>query len=302
MSYFTPLRDMLLVAWFEVLRALRTWRAVALFLLYALATAGAAYIFTLTLWAIEQGVAEQFNLAKTEKPGAMMETLVQQESFRSMLEGMVGNPEVLDQVLAVPVLAIFNLWFGFVLIPYFAATTSAESLSIDIGSRALRFEALRTGRLELMAGRYLGQLVLTGTATMLSVIGVWFVGMFAMVGNEPVELFSWLCWLSIRAWFFSMPFVGMGIACSQLTGWPMVARVLALGGTTGTWMGYFWMKWLQTKETWAVFGDLGLQVLPQGWMTLMWEPTGWLLPAAIYLGCGPVFALLGYPFFARRDL
>ena len=53
---------------------------------------------------------------------------------------------------------------------------------------------------------------------------------------------------------------------------------------------------------WNVIGDLGLQVVPQGWMTQMWEPTGWLIPALIYLGSGPVFALLGYPFFNRRDL
>ena len=301
MSYFAPLRDVFLVAWFEVLRALRTWRAIALFTLYGLATAGAAYVFTLTLWAIEQGVAEQFGLAKTKKPGAMMETLMEQESLRTMLQGMVGDPELLDQVLAVPVLAIFNLWFGTVLLPYFAATTSAESLSIDIGSRALRFEALRTGRLELVAGRYVGQLFLTGSATMISVVGVWLVGMFAMVGNEPLELFNWLCWLSLRAWFFSMPFVGIGIACSQMTGWPMVARVLALATTTGTWFGTMLMRYLQDGD-YAVIADIGLQILPQGWMTQMWEPTGWMVPAVVYAFLGPAFALVCYPLFARRDL
>jgi hypothetical protein len=275
----------------------------ALFALYGLATGGAAYLFTSFMWAMENGIAKTLGVPQTKKPGAMMDQLIESESFRSMLEGMVGSEAALEQVLQVPILAVFNLWFGFLLIPFFAATTSAESLSLDIGTRALRFEALRTGRLELVLGRYLGQLVLTGGATALSVFGVWAVGMYAMVGNEPLDLFAWLCWLSARAWFFSMPFVGIGIACSQLTGWPMVARVMALAGTAGSWV-FFWLgKWLQQEgEFWAVVGDLVMQVLPQGWMMQMWEPTGWLVPAVVYCVLGPVFALAGFVVFARRDL
>ena len=301
MTGLTALRDIVLVGWFEVLRALRTWRALALFVLYGLATAGAAYTFVGLVWVMENALAKQLGVPETETPGAMMQKLVESDSFRGMIEAMVGSEAAVDQVLAVPVLAVFNLWFGFLLIPFFAASAAAESVSIDMGTRSLRYEALRTGRLELIGGRYLGQLALTGMATALSVLGVWAIGMFAMRGNEALPLFGWLCWLSLRAWFFSMPFVGIGLAASQLTSWPMWARVMALGATAGTWVLYAFCQWLEDGRL-AVLADLGLQILPQGWMTQMWEPVGWAAPALICSVLGPVFALFGYLFFSRRDL
>ena len=53
----TSLRDVLLVARFDVLRALRTWWAGALFLLYGLATAGAAWAFIKLVGVMENALA-----------------------------------------------------------------------------------------------------------------------------------------------------------------------------------------------------------------------------------------------------
>ncbi len=301
MTALTSARDVLLVARFDVLRALRTWWAAALFLLYGLSTTGAAWVFIKLVGAMETALARQMGVPPTERPGAMLQELLASDSFRELLAGMVGSEAALEQVLQVPVLAIFNLWFGFVAIPFFAAMASAECLSGDMATRAIRYEALRTGRLELVAGRYLGQLVLTGLATALSVSGVFALGVVAMRGNPPGPLLWWLCWLSLRAWFFSMPFVGIGVATTQLTTWPMLSRVLALIATAGTWVLYA-STGLFERFGLPVVGDLVVQVLPQGWMHQMWEPVGWLVPALVCAALGPVFALVGYVRFARRDL
>ena len=297
----TSLRDVLLVARFDVLRALRTWWAGALFLLYGLATAGAAWAFIKLVGVMENALARQLGVPTTDTPGAMLNQLVESDSFREVLENMVGSEAALEQVLQVPVLAIFNLWFGFVAIPFFAAMASSECLSGDMASRAIRYEALRTGRLELVAGRYLGQLLLTGMATAISVVGVFILGMTSMRGNQPGPLLWWLCWLSLRAWFFSMPFVGIGVATSQLTTWPMVSRVMALVATAGTWAVY--MSLGLFDDTPLVFlADMLIQVLPQGWMNQMWEPVGWLVPAIICSCLGPALAMVGFVRFNRRDL
>lgn len=297
----SSLRDIALVARFEVLRAVRTWRAIALFLLYAVSTCGAAYLFVQLIGVMENALARQLGVAETRVPGAMLQELIQSDSFRSMIVAMAGSEQAADQVLGIPVLAIYNLWLGFILIPFFAASTSAESVAIDAGSRALRFEVLRTGRLELVLGRYLGQVALTGMATLLAVGGVFVVGMLAMRGNAALPLIFWLSWLSLRTWFFSMPFVGVGLATSQLTTSPAWARVLAVGLTAGSWLVYGLLRW--TEQTrWAVLADFGLQVLPQGWMRLMWEPTGWAVAAGVCAALGVVATLGGYVRFAGKDL
>lgn len=301
MSPLASLRDVLLVARFDLLRAMRTWWALALFLLYALATTGAAWSFSGLVWAMESALAKQLHVPQTERPGAMLQQLVESDSFRSVLESMVGSDAAAEQLLQVPVLAIFNLWFAFAAMPFFAAMASSECLSGDLASRAIRYEALRTGRLELVAGKYLAQLVLTGIATVLSVVGVLAVGLGWMVGNDPIELTGWLLWLSLRAWFFSMPFVGIGVATTQITTWPMLSRVLALMATSGTWAAYVGILWMEDTRA-AFLADLLVQVLPQGWMHQMWEPVGWVVPAVVCAVLGPVFALVGYVRFATRDL
>lgn len=301
MSPLASIRDVYLVARFDVLRALRTWWAAALFLLYGLATTGATWVFIKLVGAMENALAKQLRVPETDKPGAMLQQLVESESFREVLQGMVGSEAALEQVLQVPVLAIFNLWFGFVAIPFFAAMASAECLSGDMASRAIRYEALRTGRLELVAGKYVGQLLLTFIATMISILGVFVLGMTQMRGNDPVALLWWLSWLSLRAWFFSMPFVGIGVATTQLTTWPMLSRVMALIATAATWVAYASLGLFQ--DTKLVFiADLFAQILPQGWMHQMWEPVGWVVPALVCACLGPVIALIGYVRFAGRDL
>ncbi|NCG19379.1 MAG: hypothetical protein GWP91_10260 [Rhodobacterales bacterium] len=301
MTLLGALRDIFIVAQFEVLRAIRTWRAMALFFLYAIAASGAAYIFTQVVLAIENGLAKQLGVPETQVAGAMLTELMSSDTFRSLLEGMVGSEAAVEHVLNVPVLAVFNLWFSFALIPFFAASASAESVSIDLRSRSLRFEALRTGRMELILGRYVGQLVLTGIASMLSIFGVFAVGMWFMRGNDPVVLMGWLFWLTLRAWFFSMPFAGVGVAASQLTTSPAWARVMAVGITAGSWLLYGFANWMSANE-YPIIADLLFQILPQGWMHQLWEPTAWILPAIVCSVLGPVAVLVGFIRFAGRDL
>jgi len=298
----TSLRDIYLVARFEVLRALRTWRALALFILYGIASTGAAFLFTRLVKTMENAIARQMGVPETEVPGAMLGELMDSETFRSMLEGMVGSAAAVDDILGIPILAIFNLWFGFILIPFFAASASAESLSIDMQSRAIRYEVLRTGRLELVLGRFVGQLILTAAATLIAGVGVWVVGLFLMRGNTAGILAFWLCWLSIRAWFFSVPFVALGMATSQLTASPAWSRVLALALTSGSWIAFGIARAAEESERFGLPADLVIHILPQGYMNAMWEPVGWLTSALICVLLGSVILLSTFPLFARRDL
>lgn len=294
-------RDAWLVARFEVLRAIRTWRALALIVLYLVATAGSAWIFVEFLHVLETAVAETLMVPVTDRPGAMLGELVKGDELRGVIAGMTGDEALVDDVLAWPVLAIFHLWFALLLTPFFAASTAAEAVSIDLSTRALRFEVLRTGRLELAVGRFLGQAALTGLASFVGVLGTWAVGMLGMVGNDPFELFGALCWLTLRAWVFALPFAGFGVAVSQATASPNWARVLAVAGTAGSWIAYgVALNYVLTP--WGPLCDVVLQVVPQGHMRGLWQPVGWIGSGLVCGGLALAWVAVGYARFARRDL
>jgi hypothetical protein len=291
------------VARFEVLRAIRTWRAVALFVLYAVASGGAAWMFTRLVWLLENSVARQLGVAETEIPGAMLDKLVTSETWREVVGAMTGAPHLVDAIVRIPPLAMFDLWFGFLLIPFFAASASAECIAIDVQTRAIRYEALRTGRLELVVGRFAGQLALTFAATLVSVVVAWAVGLGFMIVERPFELLGWLVAFAPRAWVFSVPFVALGVTASQLTASPAWARVLALAGTAGSWVLFGLARWAEVEGWLPVASDVALQVLPQGWLRGLWEPgVGWLASAAACLALGGALLAVGYARFSRRDL
>lgn len=298
----TSLRDISLIARFEVLRAIRTWRALALLMLYGIGYGGASYIFVAILHGLENQVARQLGVATTDTPGALLGALVDSDMFQELILGMTGNERLVEEITAIPPLAVFAMWFGLLLIPFFAASSSAECISIDLGSRALRYEALRTGRLELVLGRFAGQLTLTAMASLVAVCVTWCIGMWAMVGNAPLGLAVALVLMTTKAWCFSVPFAGFGVAASTMTTSAAWARVLAIGGTAGSWLLYALVSYFEDSD-YSLVADIGFQLLPQGWMHLLWEPgLGWLPAALVCIVMGMAAIGIGYARFQGRDL
>ena len=106
---FTPLRDTLLVARFELLRSVRTRMALTLITLYALVAAGAAGGFVAFLHMVEVGLAETLKVPVTRRPGAMMERLLEEPEVVEAISELIENPEVVEAWLVVPILVIVHL-------------------------------------------------------------------------------------------------------------------------------------------------------------------------------------------------
>jgi hypothetical protein len=296
-------RDVLLVARFEVHRAVRTWRALAMLVLYAVASAGAAWIFVEMVGVLENNLASQLGVARTETPGAMLNQLVTSTLWRDVLRAMTGSPHLVEALVPVPPLALLNLWFGFLVVPFFAASASAECIALDVQSRAIRFEAQRTGRMELVAGRFVGQLVLTTLAALVSVGVVFAVGCARMIVPDPLALLGWLLWYVPRTLAFGVPFVGLGVAASQVTSSPAWARVLAIGAVASTWVALGLARFGEGRPGWGLVSDVALQVLPQGWLRGLWEPgAGWVLAAVACCALGVAALAAGFLRFQSKDL
>jgi hypothetical protein len=299
----SPLRDVALIARFEWLRAIRTWQAVSLMTLYGVACSGATWLFTRVIGEMEDKVAEAMGVATTDTPGTLLNELATHEEFRRMIGFMIGDDTLVDAVIGWPALAIFFLWLGFGLLPFLASVASAETISQDLRTHTIRYEALRTGRLELVLGRFAGQALLCALATVVGAIATFTVAMTQMVGNDPVALANGLAALGVRAWAFSLPFVGVGIGCSQLTATPAWARVLAIATTFGSWLALGLAYWLEEDDTWWWVAAILFQALPQGWMRGFWAPgLDWLAAAVPCAAFGLAAMSVGYLRFAGRDL
>jgi hypothetical protein len=298
------MRDVALVARFEVLRAIRTWRALALLVVYAIAAGGATWMFTRAIGELENALAVQLGVGTTQVPGTMLAELVESEYWLRALTVLTGDPALAREWVDVPPLAVFGLWFGFLVVPFFAASAAAECVAIDVQSRAIRWEAQRTGRLELILGRFVGQLALTTIATSLAMVVVWAVGMLGMVGNEPVPLAAWLASFLPRVWAFGVPFAALGAGVSQLTTSPAWARVLALAGTAGSWVAYgVGVSYGLGRSAYAVVADVYLPLLPQAWLRGLWEPgPGWWVSAVACGSLGAAALVVGFVRFSQRDL
>lgn len=303
MNPLTSVRDIWLIARFELVRNLRTWRALALSLMYIIVMGGGAYMFTRFIGTLEGALASTLMVPTTETPGAMLDKLIHDDSLRRPLGAMIGQgDDVLDYVLTWPVLAIFHLWAGMILVPFLAATTSAESIVLDTANRAVRFECLRTGRVEFVVGRFVGQLLLLIAATTLSVSATWAVGMIYMVGNDPWTLFSSLLEVTPKLWLISLPFIGLGLAASQTTSSANMARVVAIISTVLSLILYKYAE-NKLKQGGGVHWDVVLQLMPWNWVDGLWQPgLAGVSDAVVLILLGFTAMGAGLPVFLRRDL
>lgn len=303
MTLTRSLIDTWLIARFEVLRAVRTWRALALIVAYLVANLGGCWLFIQGIGQIEEQLAETLGVATTRWPGTMMEQVRQSEQMIDLVKFLMDGTETQARaLLELPMLAIFQLWLGLLFIPFMAATTSSECVAIDVGNRAIRYEALRTGRAELVAGRFFGQVLLTMAATVAALAGTWVMGMTCMAAQPPLELAAGLLWLGPRAVAWSLPFIGLGLAASQLTASSAWARVLALVVAAGSYIAYGLCQ-IAEDAPWTWLADAAEPLLPQTWSAGFWAvDVGWLGSAAACAGLGVGYAALGYLRFTTRDL
>ena len=295
MTFLASLRDTFIVARFHLRRALRTRSAVGLCLIYTLVTTGSAWIFTRVLLEVEKQVARMLMVPEVSKPGTMLDTLRERGDLADMFDDFLEDPGQVSWALDQPFLTVIHFWICLGAMPFLAAAAGAETVSPHIRNRAIRFESLRTGRLELVAGRFLGQAVLIGVALFLAVGGTWAVAMLAMVEQPPLLQLTSLLAITPRIWIWSLPFLGLGMACSQLFSNVNFAR------------SFGWILWGRLHSYWlrdlGWLTDLVAPLMPHDYALDLWGPGwAWASSGGILAAIGLAATLAAYPLFRRRNL
>jgi ABC-type transport system involved in multi-copper enzyme maturation permease subunit len=294
-------RDVLEVARFEVARALRSWSAAATLMLFVIVHVGGAVMFVELLRAFESEVGGALGVTTGTKPGAMLSQLRHHDSYLGMIEFLSGGSRGLSQALAAtPPLALFVRWLSLHLVPLLVVFSASEAISADVAPRTLRFEALRTGRAEIVAGRMLGQFVVLVGALLSAFSAVYAVGLMAMVGIEPGVYALALLLAAAGSAAASLPYLGLALAVSQFGTSSAWSRALGLAAWVALSASYLMLRWLTEDAAWA---DALLPLFPQDWIGLYWRfgVMPWLA-AAVHVAQGVLLAAVGFVNFARRDL
>ena len=302
-STLTSMRDAIQVARFQVVTAARTKSLLFVLAVYMVSAAGIAWIFRGIIHQLEMNAADVLRVPHTKEPGAMLDTLREQGAIADTLRGLLPDPQLLDWAMSLPILSISHFWMALGILPFLAAGAGAEVISPAIKDRSLRFELVRTGRLELILGRWMGAAVVVSIGTILSIVGPWVIAVFFMANQPPLEQFTSLMVMTPRLIAWSLPFLGLGVACSQLTGNTNFARTLALGSIVGSWILWGVLQSDLLLDSVPVIADIVTPLVPQAYIAGLWGPgNGWMISATVLLGLGIAFALAVFPFFKRRNL
>ncbi len=287
----THLRDIGLIAGFDLRESLRTRRALVLVLLYLLIAASASGIYVQIMAQIQDSVSA-LSGASGDPQGMAM---VQDEGYRMLLLFFAGGDAALaDHLASYPPMVLVYSWISLAFLPWFIALTSYDLIAGDLYLRTIRYAALRTSRGAFVLGKLLGQAALVAAVTGLGMLPVVVIGAIYLPGFDFIATaFALLSTWPITV-LCALGFLGIVTLASQLCKGPGAARAVAVG--------LLFLIWIFT-----------LLPEPFDWLELL-SPWHWkfglfhpatdqrLLAIGACLGLCAGYTALGYLRFRRRDL
>jgi hypothetical protein len=295
------LRDIFLVAGYELARAARTRLLQVVVLGYAVVVFLADWSFVEALSIAEAQVANTLGLPSTDRPGTLLAHVTNSEMIRPMLVDAIGSESLAAQLFDMPLLGVWAGVISMTALPVVMLAGTAGSLSGEVQSKSIRFLVLRTERLAIVFGKFLGQIGLVAIAGLVGTLVTLGVGQFMMMEQSLPRIATTVLRLLIPGLLFALPFGAMGLCASQWVGNRNGARALAVAALIANGI-------LVAYAEDSSGGDIGQRIAtiaawfsPSSGWTALWEPS--LLPAASRAGIvSLVWVALGFVRFTRRDL
>jgi hypothetical protein len=222
------IRDALVVAEQDLAESLRSRKALVLLGLYLAGALAACGIFVRVLQEVETVVADQLRVAHTSKPGTMTRALMESDELQDVLTGLIGDPVLAAELVRIPPMALFYGWVALTFVPALVAMTSSDAIAGELATGSARFALVRTDRTSWAVGKLIGQASLIGVGISLGAVGAYVVGWSGLLTFEPTDTAVWLARLSIRAWVYSIAWLGIVMGAGQLTRSVPGARGLGL--------------------------------------------------------------------------
>lgn len=297
------LREILLVAGFDLMESLRARKVLVLFALYVAGAAAATGGFVAVLAKLEHTINEALKVADTSKPGAMTEALMMNEQLREGLGELVGDQALANELVLIPLIALFYSWLAFTFVPALVTFTSCDAIANEVSSGSCRFALVRTDRLGWALGKAGGQAALLGVGIAGGAFAAWLIGLGFMNGFDALGTAWWLARLALRAWLNGLPYLGLALGCSLVVRSPNAARALAMFALIGVGVVDSMLAIPELNEYAPVLLPTLRQLLPGSHTLDLWRPAliDRLPSLVLQPALGAAFFLLGYARFNRRD-
>jgi ABC-type transport system involved in multi-copper enzyme maturation permease subunit len=300
-----PLRDIAIVAGYELAEALRTRRILILVILFVGGATFGSLAFVEVLENVEKGLAQTLAIAGPGKAGAVTTELMRSPEFERVLSGLLDDEGLAKELISLPPLALFYGWLGLTFMPTLIMLSAAETISSELAGGALRFSLLRTSRLNFSVGKLVGQTLLMLVGLGVGALAVWLTGYFSLSGFAAGATGLWLALLSVRIAVYAFAHVGLAVGLSHMTRSVPVSRALALG----TLMLFSVLHGIgvhsdYVREHAGAVVDTLLPLFPNSHELGLWQADFVdRLPALVMLGVlGVGYFALGYAYRARRDV
>ena len=299
----SPLKSVWTVARHELADSVRSRRVMVLILLYVAGSVAATALFINVLQKIERQLVESLGLASVATTGNVTATLWKSKAFRDILGHLVGDPQLAENLLGIPPLALFYGWLSFAFAPALVMLTSSSRISEEIWTGSVRFATFRVSRLHWCLGKFAGQAGQLFLALVLSAVAAWIVGRLRMTSFEPAASAQAMLIFSAKAWIYSLAFLGLATGISQMCAVPNLALAFGFFSLIGVSILGEMSKWL-AGDGWRRAWDLVNMLVPGGHrLDLWWGDPAHMVPAVVFLlALGFGYLAIGYAFLSRRDL
>ncbi len=318
------MRDIGLVAGFELREMRRSRRAFFVVAMYLLVAAFATYNFVRIL-----NLTQNFNQSPPQwrqrdvrgptDPARVAQAPVPRSApgagpsqgaffsrwspFRNILSDQVNNEQTMDFLMKKPLIMLYFMLVCLFAVPILIMITASESIAQEHQTRGVRFTALRTGRVEFVVGKVLGQGLLMAVVVLLSAVLCMAMGAWKLQDFEwgPAISAMLVFWPRIVA--FCAPFVGLAALCSMNCSSALAARAFALISMGALLMVHELTSFYSDTPLASFFSTLD-QFEPYSHQAALWTATYAMVgPAmAALAGLTVLYVGIGLIFYSRRDL
>lgn len=297
----TNVRNVGLVAGFDLYESLRSRKAIALILLYVVIAVGGTAIFASIVNKIFEQLSE--NLGQELGP-EMIDKLLDSKPVLELVTKLAGNDEALArELLTIPPLALFYGWLTTTFMPLVVVLSSADAVSSEVVSGSARFALFRVDRLGWALGKLLGQTLLMVVGIAVGALACYGIGVLALDHIAAGKTAWWLARMSFRGTFYGFAYLGIAMCASQLVRSNAAARALAIGlAFIASVLGAVFSAPALRAKAPAVI-DAIHQLFPNAHSIALYRPelAGRLLGTGALVAIGLAWFSLGYWRFQGRD-
>jgi ABC-type transport system involved in multi-copper enzyme maturation permease subunit len=297
------LRDALIVAAFDLGESLRSRKVLIVLVLYVAGAIASTYIFTEVLANVEQELAEQLLVARTQAPGSLTQAVMESPELRRVLARLVHDDELAAALVSIPPVSLLYGWVALTFGPIFVALTSSDAIASEVASGSVRFALARTERSAWALGKLLGQAALLAVGIVLGGVATWITGWSRLSSFEPVESAMWIARYALTSYCYVFAFLGLALGVSQVTRSVPWSRALGLCALAGVFAANGWLDRDDVHAAAPVLASSARVLLPVAHRLDLWRlAAGDVVPSVVMLiALGTTYFTLGHARFARRD-